>query len=293
MHVLTYAHHMTIVVIKNRPELRIEVHSAPDMFISAQIVQNGEWEPFETELMQCFLRPGDVFVDIGANIGWYTIVAASIVGSKGHVYAFEPARANFEIAARNLNLNSLRNVTLERIAISDRVGTDMLHLSTDNLGDHRLFEWDESRSSQTVPVTSLGRYFEGNPTSVRVLKVDAQGSEARIFAGLPDDFVRTRGIAAMLLEYWPFALAQSGSSARALIQKLRALNVQCYIIHECFRGLDPIDLDVLEQRAQGDLRPETNLFANLLALPAAAAVPETIRKLVRPPDSPWFYHPTP
>jgi FkbM family methyltransferase len=284
---------MAIVTLKNRPGLRMEVHSAPDRFISSQIAQTGEWEPFETELIQCFLRPGDVFVDIGANIGWYTIVAASIVGVNGHVYAFEPARDNFELAVRNLILNGLQNVTLEQMAITDRAGTDLLYLSTENLGDHRLFPSDEERSSQAVPVTSLRKYFEGKSTPIRMLKVDAQGSEARIFEGLPDDFVRKRDVAAILLEYWPFALEQSGSSAKALIRRLAALNLHCYIIHEGFRGLDPIDLDVLEQRAYGDLRPETNFFANLIALPVTHSIPDAIRKLIRPSDAPWFYHPPP
>jgi FkbM family methyltransferase len=284
---------MTIVTLKNRPELRIEVHAAPDRYISSQIVQTGEWEPFETELVQRFLRPGDVFVDIGANIGWYTIVAASTVGINGHVYAFEPERANFELAARNLTLNDLQNVTLEQIAITDRAGTDFLYLSTENLGDHRLFPSDEERSSQAVSVTSLSKYFEDKDTPIRVLKMDAQGSEARIFEGLPDDFVHRRSVAAILLEYWPLALEQSGSSAKALIRRLAALNLHCYIIHEGFRGLDPIDLDVLEGRAYGDLRPETKWFANLLALPATQSIPDAIRQLIRPPDAPWFYHPPP
>ncbi|HWW22096.1 MAG TPA: FkbM family methyltransferase [Steroidobacteraceae bacterium] len=280
---------MAIVALKNHPRLSIEVHATPDKFISSQIVETGEWEPFETHLVECFLRPGDVFVDIGANIGWYTIIAASIVGNNGYVYAFEPGTANFELAARNLVLNDLQNVTLEQIAIADRTGTGRLFLSRENLGDHRLFAAEEERCSQTVSVTSLGRYFEHNPTPIRMLKIDAQGSEARIFEGLPDDFARTRKVAAILLEFWPYALEQSGSSAKSLVRSLAAQGMSCYIIHECFRGLDPIDLDVLEQRAYGDLR-ENNLFLNLLALPATNAVPAAIRTMIRPPDAFLFYH---
>jgi FkbM family methyltransferase len=280
---------MRIVTLKNRPGLRIEVHSLPDKYISSQIVETGEWEAFETEIVQHFLRPGDVFVDIGANIGWYTIVAASIVGVDGHVYAFEPAGDNFELAARNLIHNDLQNVTLEQMAISDRAGTDLLFLSTENLGDHRLFASDEERSSQPVRATSLSEYFECKSTPIRMLKLDTQGSEARIFEGMPADFVRERDVAAILLEYWPFGLEQSGSSAQALIRRLAALDLRCYVIQEGFRGLDPIDLDVLEQRAYGDLRPETKSFSNLLALPASQPIPDAIRQLIRPSDAPFFY----
>lgn len=280
------------VSLKAAPALRMEVHSRYDKFISAQIAQTGEWEPFETELVQRFLQPGDVFVDIGANIGWYTIIAASRVGARGRVYAFEPARENFELAARNVALNGLRNVTLERLAVGDRPGSASLFLSDDNLGDHRLFAVDDRRSSETVAVTSLDTYFADKAGPLRLVKMDTQGSEARIFAGITPEFIRERDIAGFIVEYWPHGLAGSGSCAEALIGRLAALDLRCYVIQEEFRGLEPIDLAApldlaaARLRAHGDSPPDEEQFVNFLALVPSKPTPPWVQDFIRSPNAP-------
>jgi FkbM family methyltransferase len=268
------------VRLKCEPALRMVVHSSCDKFLSARITETGEWEPFETELVQRFLQPGDVFVDIGANIGWYTIIGASRVGPQGHVYAFEPSAENWELAARNLALNDLQNATLERAAVADHAGRGKLFLSADNLGDHRLYESSEQRSSEVVAVTSLETYFADKPHPIRLVKMDTQGSEARIFRGMPDDFIRNRGIAALIVEFWPFGLASSRSSAEELLSRLSRLGLQCYLIQEEYRTLDPIDFDTLAERARTDLRPETAAFVNLLALPASNELPAWLQDFI-------------
>jgi FkbM family methyltransferase len=271
------------------PPLKIQVHAKFDRFISAQIAESGEWEPFETSLVEKLLRPGDTFVDIGANIGWYTIVAAALVGLLGRVYAFEPEPLNFALATHNVALNGLKNVTLARMAIADADGRLPLYLSADNLGDHQLYEAGDERESQSVPTVSLGSYFARHPGGIRLIKTDAQGSEAKIFAGIPDEFVRKHDVAAFILEYWPYGLTASGKSAEALIERLAALDLECFVIQEEMRGLDPIALDVLARRAHGDLRPETRFFANLLAVPRSSPLPDRLRPLIRPSDAPLFY----
>ncbi len=267
------------------------VHSKFDRYISPQIAATGSWEPFETELVQRFLRPGDSFVDIGANIGWYTIVAAARVGSTGRVYAFEPAAENFKLAVQNVALNGLANVRLEHAAVSDQPGSAALFLSAENLGDHRLYESAEERGYETVPVTSLDAYFADKPGSIRLVKMDTQGSEAKIFNGLSADLFRQRGIEAFIFEYWPKGLIAAGSSPEDFMERLKALDLRCYVIQEEYRGLDPIELDLLAARAYGDLRPESDKFANLLALPAGKPLPDWAMTMVRGPDAPMFYPP--
>jgi FkbM family methyltransferase len=277
------------VALKHYPGLRIDVHAKFDRYISRDIARTGEWETFETELVHRFLRPGDVFVDIGANIGWYSIVAASAIGPAGRVYAFEPETENFNLAKHNIALNGFGNVTLEQLGIADRPGFLPVYLSPDNRGDHRLYGWEGAKRSDGVPTLTLGDYFADRPDPIRLVKSDAQGSEGMIFAGIPDDFAKARDIAGFIVEYWPAGLAAAGSSAEALLGRFAALELECFVIQEPFRGLDPIGLDVLRRRADGDLSPAKNMHANLLAIPKWKAPPDWLPPLVRSPDSPWFY----
>jgi hypothetical protein len=120
--------------------------------------------------------------------------------------------------------------------------------------------------------------------------MDTQGSEARIFAGMPRGFAAERYIR-FIVEYWPFGLITSGSSADALVDQLAAFDLPCYALQEDFRGLDPNSLSSLRLRAQGDLRPETEMFSILLALPESRPLPDWLRVMIRPSDSPLFYTP--
>jgi FkbM family methyltransferase len=193
----------------------MEVYAEGDLYISTQIAETGQWESFETALVQRLLRPGDVFLDIGANIGWYTLIAATIVGPTGRVHAFEPSHENFALLRRNVAHNRLRNVVLKNAAVADVSGRGTLFLSPDNLGDHRLYQSAQERPAEPVQTVSLADYFSKRSDKVRLIKLDTQGSEARIFAGMPANFMAEREIAALIIEYWPYGLAESGSGADA------------------------------------------------------------------------------
>lgn len=110
------------------------------MFLDAQDILNlsinGIYEPLETEVVGREVSAGDVVVDIGAHIGYYTLMLARIVGPCGKVYAFEPDPENFTLLQRNVKENGYRNVVLLQKAVSDRNGSATLYLSDDNSGDH-------------------------------------------------------------------------------------------------------------------------------------------------------------
>ena len=87
------------------------------------------YEPEELDLLRKCLKPGANFLDIGGNIGYFTIIAAKHVGPLGKVIAFEPEPHNFEILRRNVELNKLRNVMIENYAAVDQEKTLTLYLS--------------------------------------------------------------------------------------------------------------------------------------------------------------------
>ncbi len=89
-----------------------KLHFDPkDRVMSHYLLEDRAWEPVETEALRQELRRGDVVVDVGANIGYYTILASRLVGEGGKVYAFEPEPDNFAMLQKNLKANGCTNVS--------------------------------------------------------------------------------------------------------------------------------------------------------------------------------------
>ena len=82
--------------------------------------RKNNYDRFEIECLKQLIKEGDTVVDLGANIGYYTLILAQLVGKSGHVYAFEPEPSNFEILSKNVKENKHDNVTLVQKAISDK-----------------------------------------------------------------------------------------------------------------------------------------------------------------------------
>src|SRR5262249_36182110 len=145
---------------------------------------NGVYEPFETGLLQNQLRPGDVVVDVGANIGYYTLLFARCVGPRGRVFAFEPDQTNFDLLRRNVERNGYTNVTLVRKAVAAQSGKLRLYLCEDNKGDHRTYDSHDGRPSLEIDAVSLDDYFAGERGSIALIKMDIQGAEEGALRGM-------------------------------------------------------------------------------------------------------------
>ena len=103
--------------------LQLYVHGEEDQHVSRRLREEGIWEPFETSLLLGLLRTGDVFVDVGANIGYFSVLAASCVGDTGKVFAFEPDPENFRLLVANTALNGVEcRVRPVAAALSDAAG---------------------------------------------------------------------------------------------------------------------------------------------------------------------------
>ena len=111
-------------------ESTLFLHSKEDCPFLSRVLMGGRlFEPFETHLLRREIRPGDVVLDIGANIGYYTIQFAHLVGARGKVVAFEPDSVNFNLLEQSVKANRLSNIELVNAAISNRRGRQVLHRS--------------------------------------------------------------------------------------------------------------------------------------------------------------------
>lgn len=117
------------------------------------------YEPLETQWMFDHVGPNDVVVDVGANIGYYTLLLAKQVGHAGRVFAFEPDPVNFDLLQRNVERNGYRNIVLERLAVSDVTGSVTLFTNEENRGDHRIHPTTSDLPAVEVPSVRLDDYF--------------------------------------------------------------------------------------------------------------------------------------
>ncbi len=250
------------------PAFPLVAHRRPDHFISRELVDRGIWEPFETEILLSHLHEGSVFLDLGANIGYYTVLASKRCGPGGRVHAFEPEPVNFALLERNVVLNGCENVQLVHAAASDTDGQTDLYLSDFNQGDHRLYSNEAGREHVRVRTASIDSYFSGSSAVVDLVKMDTQGCEARIVAGMGGLLEANRGRLAMIVEFWPYGLEGAGDDAACLIRRLEPFEFRVREIDEIDRSLRDTSWPELLRRAATDLRPSTHGFVNLLLTPA-------------------------
>ncbi len=153
------------------------------------IVYGGMPEPILYKTISNALSPGDVFVDVGANFGYYTLLSALIVGPEGHVYAFEPQPQVAEELKRNVALNRYQNVSVHSAAVGQRCGEETLHIPRWYQSGLATLQpkadWMKGIEVRrmTVPVTTLDEMFSGQDFAVRVLKIDAEGYGLPILQG--------------------------------------------------------------------------------------------------------------
>jgi FkbM family methyltransferase len=248
---------------------RMLLHEAGrDRYISTSLSAAGVMEPLETELIASLVRPGDTVLDLGANIGYYTLLAARVVGPSGCVYAFEPDPVNFALLRQNVAANGYRNVVLCPLAVSDRCGDAQLFLSTTNAGDHQLFASAEGRQSVAAKVVTLDSYFEKYPGRIDLIKMDIQGCECAALAGMRGLLARQSRLA-LLTEFWPRGLRLAGTSAQAYLDLLQDFGFRLWQIREDVMAVQRVNSAFLLRTYPA----ESDNFTNLLAIKTSVGLP--------------------
>jgi FkbM family methyltransferase len=163
--------------------LRYRLHMRDNVSERKYLFMPQFFDNFERDLLRESLHPGDVFVDIGANAGIYSLTAAAAVGPHGRVLSLEPNPHMIERLTLNLSLNGfLDRVILEQVAVSDTIGVVELNLDDSNLGGASLVKQRSGHSIQVRCERLEGLLARLGIKRIHALKIDIEGAEDRALA---------------------------------------------------------------------------------------------------------------
>jgi FkbM family methyltransferase len=176
------------------------------------LAATGVWHPPVTATFVNVLSAGDVCVDVGAHLGYFTLLAARLVGPDGHVYALEPSPRTYSELIGNLDLNDVSNVTALRVAGGDRAGEAVLD---DHPGGHSLrsavvADAAATASATRVPVRQVASVVRpSDARRVRLVKIDVEGYEVEVLRGL-EPLLEERVRPAIVVELHPARSGEAG-----------------------------------------------------------------------------------
>jgi FkbM family methyltransferase len=219
----------------------------------------GLYEPVETGLFNKEIAKGDVVVDIGANIGYYTLIAARLVGPDGKVFAFEPDPTNFGLMKKNVEMNGYQNVVLVQKAVANNTEKIKLYLSEENKGDHRIYDPHDGRTSIEIDAIRLDDFLRDHGERVDFIKMDIQGAEGGAIQGMPLLLQRNRRLK-VISEFWPFGLKQFGADPAGYIDLFAKQGFTLYEIDERRRAVRPADVSRIMETCTLENKRYTNLF---------------------------------
>jgi FkbM family methyltransferase len=249
-----------------QPGLKMRLYGDSEL---CRLIYCRHFEATERAFLNHFLRPGDVFVDVGANIGLFTLIAACSVGPAGRVIAFEPTSVTYARLVDNVRLNGFSNVRCVNSALSDRSGYLDLIQSTDGFDAWNSFAeptMGTENLRERVEVIEWDHYARSHNLSglITMMKIDVEGWESRVLAGGKEVIARPDA-PVLQIEFTEPSAKAAGSSCRNLYECLEGFGYQMFIYDETRRSLVP------------ERMREQYLNINLIA----AKNPESVRARLR------------
>jgi FkbM family methyltransferase len=214
------------------------MHVDPSEYLKLVI---ADYRGLHTKYLKQNIKPGDVVIDVGANIGYFTCLLSKLVGKSGHVYSFEPELNNFKMLKMNVEENNCSNVTIEQKAVSDKSGIVKLNMSESSTA-HSIYEKFDDGRTIDVETISFDDYF-GKKT-IDYIKSNAQGADYPMFLGMPNLLEYSKKLS-VWLEFDPFLIREQGSTPEIFLEFLKNNNFEVKVVRDYFKKPKKID-NILE-----------------------------------------------
>lgn len=182
-----------------------------------------------TDLFERVIKEGDVVVDLGANIGYFSLLAAKLVGSKGRVFSFEPEPKNFSYLKKNIEINNYNQVSAFQKAVSNKNGKTKLYICDYDTGHHTINQYEGveaySRGRETkkhfidIETITLDDFFKGKEEKIDVIKIDVEGAEMLALLGM-DRILKENKNIKMFVEFFPLLIEKMRSFPKEFLRKI-------------------------------------------------------------------------
>lgn len=205
--------------------------------IDSSIYFFGCFEADVTKNIAQFTKPGMTVLDIGANIGCHTLPIASLVGNTGKVIAFEPMDWARNKLNKNISLNNFSNISVEKIALSDKHETQTLRFRSNWPLDNHYQQ--EANVKQNITLETLDNYVKKMDIKVDLIKIDVDGYEYKIFKGAHHLLKTHKPIICTEIGH---TTQRVGDSVEEMIKFLSSLGYNFYSIKDLKQIHDPMDV---------------------------------------------------
>ncbi|MFE4856100.1 FkbM family methyltransferase [Streptomyces sp. NPDC056670] len=228
-------------VVESRSGARFAVDTQD--LIQRYLYLFGVWEPHMTSWLRGRLRPGDVFVDVGANIGAFSMLASRLVGDGGRVVAIEASPEFHRRLLQHVELNGCGNVRAVNVAVADsRKTLTFVLASLKNMGANSIVPFDGPAEStfemSALPLSEVLRADE--IAKARVIKIDVEGAEGGVVRGLAPVLGELRADVEIAVEVTPERMVQLGDSVEELTEVMRKHGFNAYrLVNEYSAGSYP------------------------------------------------------
>jgi FkbM family methyltransferase len=221
--------------------------AVPNDQISRVLYVSDSYEPNTLCMLRKFLPPGGTCLDVGANAGVFSLVAARCTGEAGHVYSFEPSEREYSRLCDAIQLNHLEGIiTPVRSAVGARAGHETLRVASEPYSGHNTlgsgfsYEGVETSALEAIEMTTLDEFDRQHALPrIDLIKLDIEGAEAAALAGGADVLRRHRPV--LVIEVFSRALASNGASVAEIAGHLRSADYRSFAIDDNTAELTPLD----------------------------------------------------
>lgn len=204
--------------------------------IHKQLILDRIREPKSTELMRLFLKPDDIVLEVGANIGYYVLIESSILSDNGFIYALEPEPDNIDLLKKNISLNNLRNVEVYDLALSNRKGTAKLYTGkASNLHSMYQGQSQEKKSYVEVNTLTLDGFLE-DKKPITFLRMDIEGHEVEVIDGMKKT-LESPYLERMFIEIHPHVVPSNRMQSFLRTLKNYGFEITYAVSHDNFQRL--------------------------------------------------------